>query len=255
MRKAILFALLAVVPGWLSAGSEPQSKPPAEQAVPRPPQQTEAQPPMQSPKATIPSGLSNGGQPVKPVLSTAPETDPLKLAAPMAPNGAKPAATPPAEKSYVIGAEDQLFIQVWQNSALSGQFVVAPDGRISMGLINEVMAAGLTRDQLQAEIVKRLKEGRFLNDPTVTVNVTGFNSKRYSIQGEVNKPGPFPLVVPTRILEALVNAGGFKDFANKTKIRILRGSKTFMFNYNQVINGKHREQNIFLEPGDLIIVK
>jgi len=254
MRKAILFALLAVIPGWLSAGSEPQSNPPAEQAAQQPPQQADAQPPMQSPKATIPSGLSNGGQPAKPMLPTAPETDPLKLAAP-APNGAKPATMPPAEKSYVIGSEDQLFIQVWQNSALSGNFIVAPDGRISMGLINEVMAAGLTRDQLQAEIIKRLKDGGFLREPTVTVNVTGFNSKKYSIQGEVFKPGPFPLVVPTTALEALVNAGGFKDFANKRKIRILRGNKTFLFNYEQVVNGKHREQNIMLEPGDLIIVK
>jgi len=254
MRTAILVALLAVGPG-LSARSEPQSKPPVEQAAPQPPQQAEAQPPMQSPKATIPSGLSNGGQPVKPVLPTAPDTDPLKLAAPMASNGAKPAGTPPAEKSYVIGAEDQLFIQVWQNSALSGTFIVAPDGRISMGLINEVMAAGLTRDELQSEIIRRLKEGGFLRDPTVTVNVTGFNSKKYSIEGEVNKSGSFPLVVPTTVLDALVNAGGFRDFANKTKIRILRGNKTYLFNYKQVIAGKNRDQNIKLEPGDLIIVK
>ena len=124
-----------------------------------------------------------------------------------------------------------------------------------MGLINEVMAAGLTRDQLQAEIIQRLKDGRFLNDPTVTVNVTGFNSKRYIINGEVNRPGSSPLVVPTTVMQALANAGGFKDFANKGKIRILRGAKTFMFNWNQVINGKHLEQNIYLEPGDLIIVK
>jgi polysaccharide export outer membrane protein len=117
------------------------------------------------------------------------------------------------------------------------------------------MAANLTREQLQNEIVKRLKDGGFLRDPTVTVNVTGFNSKKYSIQGEVLKPGPSPLVVPTRVLEALVNAGGFKDFANRKKIRILRGDKTFYFNYEQVVNGKHREQNIYLEPGDLIIVK
>jgi len=209
---------------------------------------------MQSPKATIPSGLTNG-EPAKPMLPAGSETDPLKLAAPMAPNGVKPATALPGEKTYVIGAEDQLNIVVWGNQPLSGMFIVAPDGRISMGLINEVTAAGLTRDQLQNEIVRRLKEGGFLRDPTVTVNVTGFNSKKYSIQGEVNKPGSAPLVVPTTVLEALVNAGGFKDFANKSKIRILRGDKTYMFNYNQVINGKHREQNIHLEPGDLIIVK
>jgi polysaccharide biosynthesis/export protein len=252
MRTAILSGLLALAPLWAYAGVESQPNPPAEQAAPAPQQKAESQPAAQSPKATIPPGSPNGEQPVKP---TASETDPIKLAAPLPPNGAKAAIPPASEKSYVIGAEDQLNIVVWGNAPLSGQFIVAPDGRISMGLINEVTAAGLTRDQLQAEIIQRLKDGGFLLDPTVTVNVTGFNSKKYSIQGEVNKPGPSPLVVPTTILEALVNAGGFKDFANKSKIRILRGDKTFLFNYNQVINGKHREQNIRLEPGDLIIVK
>ena len=255
MRTAILFALLAVIPVWLYAGGDSEPKPPAEQAAQQPQQKAETQPPVQSPKATIPTVLPNGEQPVKPMVPAAPETDPIKLAAPPTPNGATPAAAPSAEKSYVIGAEDQLFIVVWGNAQLSGQFIVAPDGRISMGLINEVTATGLTREQLQTEIIRRLKDGGFLRDPTVTVNVTGFNSKKYSIQGEVGRPGPSPLVVPTTVLEALVNAGGFKDFANKSKIRILRGDKTFFFNYNQVVAGKHREQNILLEPGDLIIVK
>jgi polysaccharide export outer membrane protein len=255
MRTAILSALLAVIPGCLYATDDSKPEPPAGQAAEQPLQKADAQPAAQPPKASIPTGLPSDEQPVKPMVPTAPETDPIKLAAPPNPNGTKPSAAASAEKSYVIGAEDQLFINVWGNPQLSGQFIVAPDGRISIGLINEVMAAGLTRDQLQTEIVQRLKDGGFLRDPTVTVNVTGFNSKKYSIQGEVNKPGPSPLVVPTTVLEALVNAGGFKDFANKSKIRILRGNKTFLFNYNQVINGKHREQNIRLEPGDLIIVK
>ena len=254
MRTAILSALLAVIPVWLYAGDDPKPKPPAEQTAQPPQRGAEGQPAVQSPKATIPTGL-----PVEPagknLVPTSTETDPIKMAAPAPANGTKPAPFSPSEKSYVIGAEDQLYINVWGNAPLSGQFIVAPDGRISMGLINEIMAANLTREQLQNEIVKRLKDGGFLRDPTVTVNVTGFNSKKYSIQGEVLKPGPSPLVVPTRVLEALVNAGGFKDFANRKKIRILRGDKTFYFNYEQVVNGKHREQNIYLEPGDLIIVK
>src|ERR1022692_112275 len=254
MRTAIRFALLVVLPISLCAGRDSEPTPPAEQAAQQPQQKAEGQPPVQSPKATIPSGMPSGEQPGKPTAPAAPETDPLKLAAPLVPNGSQHALAP-SEKSYVIGAEDQLFINVWGNAQLTGSFIVAPDGRISIGLINEVMAAGFTRDQLQAEIIRRLKDGGFLRDPTVTVNVTGFNSKKYSIQGEVFKPGPSPLVVPTTVLEALVNPGGFKDFANKRKIRILRGDKTFLFNYEQVINGKHREQNILLEPGDLIIVK
>lgn len=255
MRTAILSALLAVIPVWSYAGDDPKPKQPAEQATQQPRQKAGAQPAVQSPKATIPTGLPNGEQPAKPMVPTAPETDPIKLAAPLPPNGTKLAAVPSAEKSYVIGAEDQLSVVVWGNAALSGPFIVAPDGRISMGLINEVMASGLTRDQLQTEIIQRLKDGGFLRDPVVTVNVTGFNSKKYFILGEVGRPGSSALVVPTTVLEALVNAGGFKDFANKNKIRIQRGTQTFMFNYNQVINGKHREQNILLEPGDTIIVK
>jgi polysaccharide export outer membrane protein len=248
MRTAILSALLAVIPAWSQAGDDPKPKPVTEQTAA--PQSQSALP---SPKATIPS--TQPGEPGKPPVPAANETDPLKLATPPDYIGAKPAISPSFEKSYIIGPEDQLFINVWGNSQLTGSFIVAPDGRISFGLINEIVAANLTREQLQNEIIRRLKEGGFLRDPTVTVNVTGFNSKKYSIQGEVNKPGPSPLVVPTTVLEALVNAGGFKDFANKRKIRILRGDKTFLFNYEQVINGKHREQNIQLEPGDLIIVK
>ncbi|HLK62547.1 MAG TPA: polysaccharide biosynthesis/export family protein [Bryobacteraceae bacterium] len=240
MRTAILSALLAAFSLSSFAGDDPKVKPQAEQA------------PAQSPKATIPAALPADAV-GKSMVSAAPETDPIKMAAPA--DGTKPPVTTPFDKSYVIGAEDQLSVNVWGNAALTGTFIVAPDGRISFPLINEVLAAGLTREQLQIEIVRRLKEGGYLRDPTVTVNVTGFNSKKYSIQGEVNKPGSSPLVVPTTVLEALVNAGGFRDFANKSHIRILRGAKVYNFNYNQVINGKHREQNILLEPGDLIIVK
>jgi polysaccharide export outer membrane protein len=249
MRTAILSAILAAVPLFCYAGDDPKPKPEQD------PQQQAAPPPaIQSPKATIPVGTPNGEQ-VKSVLPSAAETDPLKMAAPPSPNAAKGAAPSTAAKTYVIGAEDALFITVWQNAALTGSFIVRPDGRISMGLINEVMAAGLTPEQLQNEIVQRLKDGGFLRNPTVTVNVTGFNSKKYFIVGEVVKPGNFPLVVPTTVLEALVNAGGFKDFANKSKIVIQRGTQTFKFNYNRVIAGKDRDTNILLEPGDQIIVK
>jgi len=252
MKTAILSALLAAIPLGVYAGDDPKPNPPAEQAAQQP-ERVQAQTTLPSPKATIPTSLP-AEAPAKPVPA-APETDPIKLATPPDYVGAKPVINPSFEKSYVIGPEDQLFINVWGNAQLTGQFIVAPDGRISFGLINEILAAGLTRDQLQNEIIKRLKDGGFLRDPTVTVNVVGFNSKKYSIQGEVLKPGSSPLVVPTTVLEALVNAGGFKDFANKTKIRILRGDKIFLFNYDQVVKGRHREQNILLEPGDLIIVK
>ncbi len=240
MRTAILSVLLAIFPVWSYAGDDPKPKPGAEQSAP------------QSPKATIP-GVAPGDSTAKAMISATPGADPINMATPA--GGTKSPVPPQFENSYQIGPEDQIFVNVWGNPQLTGPFVVAPDGRISFPLINEILVAGMTREVLQTEITRRLKEGGFLREPTVTVNVTGFNSKKYSIEGEVNHPGSTALVVPTTVLEALVNAGGFKDFANKSKIRILRGDKSFRFNYNQVINGKHREQNIYLQPGDLIIVK
>jgi len=253
MRTAIVLALLAVIPVLSYAGDDPKPKPAAEQAPQQP--KADSQPAVQSPKATIPSGPQNGEQPGKPASALTPETDPIKLAAPAPSSGAKSAVESSPEKSYVIGAEDKLDIVVWNNAALSGAFIVRPDGRISMGLIGEIRASGMTPEQLQAEIKQRLKDGGFLRDPTVTVNVTGFNSKKYYIVGEVNHTGFFPLVVPTRVSQALVNAGGFKDFANRSKILILRGNERFKFNYNQVMSGKNREQDILLQPDDQIIVK
>ena len=90
--------------------------------------------------------------------------------------------------------------------------------------------------------------------PEVTVGVEKVNSKKYYIQGEVNKAGSYPLVIDTTVLEALVNAGGFRDFANTKKIVILRGTQRLKFNYHDVTHGKNMEQNILLKPGDQIIV-
>jgi polysaccharide export outer membrane protein len=155
-------------------------------------------------------------------------------------------------KTYLIGAEDVIFVKVWRDNDVSGQFLVRPDGRISVPLIGDVTATDRTPEQLEKDISERLS--KFIRDPQVNVGILAVGSKKYFILGEVNKPGSFPLVVPTNVLEALVNAGGFRDFANTTKILILRGNKHFAFNYKQVTHGKKPEQNILLEPGDKIIV-
>src|SRR5947209_6021456 len=146
-------------------------------------------------------------------------TDPAKMAAP-----GVTLPTVVTDKSYIIGAEDVLTVQIWGDPRLSGSFLVRPDGRISMNLIGEVMAMGQTPLQLETAIGEMLKGKEILNKPQVTVQVTQINSKKYYILGEVLKPGPNPLLVPTRILEALVNAGGFKDFANPKKIEVVRGN-------------------------------
>jgi polysaccharide export outer membrane protein len=176
------------------------------------------------------------------------ETDPARMAS----AGTPPPAT--TDKSYIIGAEDGLTVQVWGDPRLSGAVLVRPDGKISLNLAGEIPAAGLTPSQLEKSIADILRSKEILNRPQVTVQVTAINSKKYYILGEVLKPGPNPLVVPTRVLEALVNAGGFKDFANTRKIEVIRGTQRMKFNYKDVIHGKHTEQNIFLEPGDIITV-
>src|SRR5580658_80705 len=167
---------------------------------------------------------------------------------------AKPAtaAVPVDPKAYIIGAEDLISIRVWKEPENSGQFVVRPDGKVSVPLVGEIQAAGLTPEKLSLSIAESLQ--KVMVHPEVTVGVEKVNSKKYYIQGEVNRPGSYPLVIDTTILEALVNAGGFRDFANTKKIVILRGNERIKFNYNQVTHGKKMDQNIMLKPGDQIIV-
>ncbi len=155
-------------------------------------------------------------------------------------------------KGYKIGPEDVLMIRVWREPELSGQLAVRPDGKISLPLIGETQAAGFSPEALATSISTALT--KYMTHPEVTVGVTQVNSRRYFIQGEVQKPGAYPLVVPTTVLEALVNAGGFRDFANTKKIRVMRGAQVFRFNYKEVTQGRHLDENILLQPGDQIIV-
>jgi polysaccharide biosynthesis/export protein len=178
-------------------------------------------------------------------------------AKPLAPQAAKDAVPVPGvavDKSYVIGPEDHLAVRVWREPELSGQFMVRPDGRISLPLVNEIQAAGLTPEQLASSIALSL--ARYMNHPEVSIAVAQVNSRKFYIQGEVQKPGAYSLAVPTTVLEALVNAGGFREFANTKKITILRGGKNVLkFNYKDVTRGKNTEQNVLLQPGDQIIVR
>lgn len=182
--------------------------------------------------------------------------DPARAAADPAAD-AKPAppaapAAPVDPKAYIIGAEDVISIRVWHEPENSGQFIVRPDGKVSVPLVGEIQAAGMTPEKLSLNIAESLQ--RIMVHPEVTVGVERVNSKKYYIQGEVNKPGSYPLVIDTTVLEALVNAGGFRDFANTKKIIILRGSERLKFNYHEVTHGKKMEQNILVKPGDQIIV-
>lgn len=171
-----------------------------------------------------------------------------------APVGLQPMSTaaPVDPKTYQIGPEDILQIRVWREPELSSGVQVRPDGKITMPLIGELQAAGHTPEQLRDEVVNKLTE--YINKPEVMVSVQAVHSRRYYITGEVNRPGAFALVVPTRVLEALTNAGGFREFANAKKITILRNGKIIKFNYNDVIKGKNMDQNILIENGDYVVV-
>lgn len=171
-----------------------------------------------------------------------------------APSKSTVASPSPSQKRYVIGPLDVLFIKVWNQPQLSGAVDVRPDGILSMSLIGEVKADGLTASQLKDAIQTRLSD--FLNNPEVDVQVAKVNSKRYFVYGGVGRPGEFPLIETTTIMDALSQVGGFKDFAKQNKITIQRGAQTFHFNYKDFSKGKNMDKNanIELQNGDRIYV-
>lgn len=176
---------------------------------------------------------------------------------------AKPAKTavPEARTSgatpvdYVIGADDTLHVSVWKEPDLTATLPVRPDGKISLPLLNDVPAAGLTPMQLAASITEKLK--KYIADPRVTVVVTAMNSQRIFVTGEVTHPGAMPLLPNMTVLQALSSAG-FTQFAKVKGIYLLRtesGRQTKLpFNYKEVVKGNHPEQNIMLRPGDTVVV-
>lgn len=160
------------------------------------------------------------------------------------------------DPSYKIGAQDVLSISVWKDPELTQTVPVRPDGKISMPLLNDVQAAGLTPAELRDHIAEALK--KYVTDPVVTVTVTQINSQRIYITGEVTHPGAFALVPGMTVLQALSSAGGFTNFANTKKIymfRTVNGKRVdFPFDYKDVIRGKKLDQNVVLEAGDTIVV-
>jgi polysaccharide export outer membrane protein len=157
--------------------------------------------------------------------------------------------------TYIIGAEDGLTITVWREPTLSGSFPVRPDGMISLVLLGDVPAAGLTPMQLGKNIEERLK--KFIQDPSVAVGVSAVNSKRIFLIGEIGRVGPMALTPGMTPLQAISAAGGLSTFANQKRIYILRGAQgkqvKIPFNYKQALRGD-TTQLITLQPGDTIVV-
>ena len=166
-----------------------------------------------------------------------------------------PAATLPSD--YVIGVEDVLSVVFWREKEMSAEVVVRPDGKISLPMLNDVHAAGLTPEALAAVVSKA--GTKFVRDAGATVIVKEIRSRKIYIIGEVSRPGTFTLGSEMTVLQALGEAGGFIEGANKGNVVIVRNEggneRRFKFNYNEVVDGKNPSQNIRLLPGDTIIVR
>jgi polysaccharide biosynthesis/export protein len=173
---------------------------------------------------------------------------------------AQPAPSPSAagaeDPTYKIGAQDVIRIDVWREDQLTRTVPVRPDGKITLPLLNDVQAAGLTPMELAGKIREELK--KFVTNPQVTVSVTEINSRRIYVSGEVNKSGAYQLLPHMTALQALSGSGGFTAFARIKNIYVLRNengkSVKIPFNYKEAIKGKNPEQNIELQPGDVVVV-
>jgi polysaccharide export outer membrane protein len=169
-----------------------------------------------------------------------------------------PPASKPHDDSFVIGNDDVLAINVWKEPDISRPTVsVRSDGKISLPLVGEVQAAGLTPLKLEKDIASKLKN--FISEPEVTVMVQQVNSQKFNILGQVARPGTYVIANSPTVLDAIALAGGFRDFAKQKSIYVLRqnadGSQTRIpFNYKEVVKTQSPAQNIKLQPRDTIIV-
>ena len=170
---------------------------------------------------------------------------------------AAPAVPVVLPKDYVIGAQDVLNVVFWSAKELSAEVLVRPDGKISLPILNDLPAAGMTPEQLAGEIAKAAT--KFVRDPSATVIVKEVNSRKVYVVGEVSKPGPIVLGSEMNVLQAIGEAGGFLETAKKGDVVVVRTEngkeRRYKFNYNEVVRGKNVEQNIRLLPGDTILIR
>jgi polysaccharide export outer membrane protein len=157
---------------------------------------------------------------------------------------------------YMIGAGDVLGVVFWREAEMSGDVTVRPDGKVTLPVMGEIMAAGLHPSVLQEQIMAAAK--KFINDPNVAVVVRTINSRKVFVTGRVTAPGSHPLLGPLTVMQAIALAGGLTEYADGKNITVLRTekgeSRTYKFNYKDVARGKNVEQNIQLRPGDTVVV-
>jgi polysaccharide export outer membrane protein len=167
------------------------------------------------------------------------------------------ASAPTLDSKYVIGPDDELAVEVWQEKELSHVVLVRPDGKVSLPLVGELQASGQTPLQLQETITQHLKE--YLGHPQVTVIVQQTKSQRINVVGEVAKPGSYVFGHPVTVLDAVALAGGLRDFAKSKKMYVLRAmddgtQHKFPVNYNDVVKGKKPQENMVLRAHDTVVV-
>ncbi len=242
-----------------SAPTRAEPEPTAPAAPPREPASRATPVPAASAE---PAGLGPAEPPasLETLPGTTPTPGPPALPRPTL-TAEEPAAAPPpgattAGGDYRIGPEDLLDIAVWNNAAISRTVPVRPDGKISLPLLHDVQAAGLTPMQLREVLVKRLAD--YMPTPEVSVIVREVHSFKVSVLGEVKKPGQFELKSHSTVLDVIALAGGFTEFAARSRIVILRQAgatvKRVSFNYNNALSPDARQEDLFLQPGDVVVV-
>jgi polysaccharide biosynthesis/export protein len=241
----VVAGLLLVASGVPAHSTEErgtQAPPPTEA---KPPEVQKAGPGSPKPAEQAKAGTQKPAQ--KPAQTKGVATEPTSLVV---------APAVPAPAGYVIGPDDVLQVLYWREKDVSAEVVVRPDGMISLPLLNDVKAAGLTPEQLRDSVNEAAR--KFFEDPNVTINIKAINSRKVFITGSVAKPGPYPLSAPTTVLQLISMAGGLTEFAKQKDISVMRteGGKQlrFPFNYKEVAKGRDLKQNIELKPGDTVIV-
>ena len=165
-------------------------------------------------------------------------------------------SAPPSTEDYVLGVEDKLSIAVWKEPDLLRLLSIRPDGKITFPLVGDIQAAGRTPKQLTDELAKALE--RYIKEPVVTVSVEEINNFKVFVVGEVTLQGALTLRRRTRLLEAIALSGGLTQFADKSNVILVRteGGKEnrTRIDYRKVMSGEHPELNVYLKPGDTILV-
>jgi polysaccharide export outer membrane protein len=206
-------------------------------------QSTPAQPSSDKPQAV------SRPAPPSPSTRTAPSTSGAPATTPATTTAVTNVTPPPG---YVIGPDDVLGIVFWREKDLSAEVVVRPDGIITLPLLEDIKVTGMTPNELKQKITA--EASKLVTSPNVTVIVKQINSRKVFITGHVAKPGSYPLTSPMNVVQLIALSGGLLEFADRSKITVMRTGDTHRVNYKQLAKGENLKQNIELKPGDTVIV-